>query len=73
MVEILEAEMKPKYKRLYDNDGHWIGISRDLTEYLPLTSGKWTLEPIKCDPDRTEKIAVPPMGMASRPRQAIRE
>ena len=66
--------MKPKYKRLYDKDGHWIGLSRDLTEYLLLTEDKtWTLEPIKCDSDRTEKIAIPPMGMASRPRQAIRE
>ena len=61
-----------KAKRLFDKDGNWIGVSRDVTEFWEVGSNEWVLKPLDFDPVKSEMLTKLPKGIAGLPRKRIR-
>ncbi len=65
-----EKMKNPKYFRLI-KDGQFVGFKRDVTEYLPAGDDRWQLDQIEHDPDETQKLIGPAIGIATLKREKI--
>ena len=60
----------PEYYRLL-KDGHFVGVKRIVTEYIPASGFKWQLEPIDHNPEENQKLSKPPLGCEGLKREKI--
>lgn len=60
----------PVYYRLL-KDGHFVGFKRIVTEFLPAAYSKWQLEPLEHDPEDTQTLSKPAMGIVTLKRERI--
>lgn len=64
-------EMKnPVYFRLM-KDESFVGFKRVVTEYLPAGHSRWQFDPIEHDPEDTQKLGRPAVGIAALKRERI--
>lgn len=60
----------PEYFRLIKN-GRFAGFKRVVTEYLPASHSTWQLDEIEHDPEDTQKLSRPAMGIETLNRERI--
>ena len=60
----------PEYFRLFKG-GHFVGFKRVITEFLTPGGNTWKLEPVEHDPDETQKLSKPAVGISSMKRERI--
>lgn len=60
----------PVYFRLI-KDGHFVGFKRIVTEFLPASCTKWQLEPLEHDPEDSQILSKPAMGIVILKRERI--
>lgn len=65
-----EKMENPEYFRLIKNE-QFVGFKRVVTEYLPASHNAWQLDPIEHDPEDTQKLSRPAMGIESLKRERI--
>jgi hypothetical protein len=58
------------YYRLMKN-GSFVGFKRFVTEYLPAAATRWQLDPLDHNPEETQKLSRPAMGIATLGREKI--
>ena len=60
----------PEYFRL-NKGGRFVGFKRVVTEFLPAGRSMWQLERIEHDPEETERLSRPAVGINSMKRARI--
>ena len=60
----------PVYFRVF-KDGHFVGFKRIVTEYMPASHNVWSLDRIEHDPEATQKLSKPAMGIGTMRRERI--
>jgi len=60
----------PEYFRLIKN-GCFVGFKRIVTEYLPAGHDKWQLARIDHDPEETQRLSRPAVGIEALKRERI--
>lgn len=66
----LEKMKNPVYFRMI-KDGRFVGFKRIVTEYLPAGSSRWQLTLVKHNPEETQRLSRPAMGIESLKRERI--
>lgn len=61
----------PEYYRLIDKNGNFVGFKRIVTEYLPAAATRWQLDLLDHNPEETQKLSRPAMGIATLGREKI--
>ena len=56
------------YKRLMNDDDHFVGFQRIVVEYLSAGGDRWQLEPIPYDSELSTKISQPPVTIINMQR-----
>ena len=59
-----------EYFRLI-KDGCFVGFKRIVTEYLPPGHSSWQLAQVDHDPEETQKLSKPAMGIENLKRERI--
>lgn len=60
----------PVYFRLMKGE-QFVGFKRVVTEYLPASHTTWQLDQIEHDPEDTQKLSSPAMGIETLKRERI--
>lgn len=60
----------PQYYRLFKGE-HFVGFKRVVTEYLPVTINRWQLASIDHNPEETQMLCQPAMGIAKLAREKL--
>lgn len=60
----------PEYFRLM-KDEKFVGFKRVVTEFLPASHTTWQLDPVEHDPEDTQKLSRPAMGIETLKRERI--
>jgi len=60
----------PEYFRLI-KDESFVGFKRVITEYLPAAGTRWQLDEIEHDPEETQRLSKPAMGIETLKRERI--
>ena len=60
----------PEYFRL-KKEGRFVGFKRVVTEFMPAGHSSWQLEPIEHNPEETQKLSEPAMGIGAMKRERI--
>ena len=61
------------YKRLINDNGHFVGFQRTIIEYLPAGSDRWQFESFDYNDELSTRISQPPYNIISmqRPMKVI--
>lgn len=60
----------PEYFRLIKG-GRFVGFKRIITEFLPAGRNIWQLDRIEHDPEETQKLSTPAVGIGAMKRARI--